>query len=131
MALGFGTKSRTVDHPVQEINANNGSPNSAEKQGEFYDPEANNDKGRKMSRIGGTLGESDTDSQLTVGKQLELEATNSIKYRTCSWQKVIISVNLLFFSPSIANCGTFFGVLATAMPILCYGVPTHHYSILF
>lgn len=24
-----------------------------------------------------------------VGRQIELEAENSIKYRTCSWQKVI------------------------------------------
>lgn len=24
----------------------------------------------------------------TIGKQLELEAENAIKYRTCSWQKV-------------------------------------------
>lgn len=38
---------------------------------------------RKLSRI-----ESDTDSTLTVGKQIELEANNAIKYRTCSWPKV-------------------------------------------
>ena len=43
-----------------------------------------------MSRVAGVIGgEADQDSQLSVGKQLELEATNSIKYRTCSWQKVI------------------------------------------
>lgn len=29
--------------------------------------------------------DSDTDD---VGRQIELEAGNSIKYRTCSWQKV-------------------------------------------
>lgn len=46
-----------------------------------------------MSRIGGVIGESETDSQLSVGKQLELESTNSIKYRTCSWQKVIHSIS--------------------------------------
>ena len=46
---------------------------------------------RRTSRIGGpvgrklSIGDPETDS---VGKQMELEASNSIKYRTCSWQKV-------------------------------------------
>ncbi|KAI9882786.1 MAG: hypothetical protein M1823_005465 [Watsoniomyces obsoletus] len=31
---------------------------------------------------------SDSESALSVGKQLELEANNAIKYRTCSWPKV-------------------------------------------
>ena len=45
--------------------------------------------GRKMKRVAGpNLTDSDEDSMLSVGKQMELEATNSIKYRTCSWQKV-------------------------------------------
>jgi hypothetical protein len=30
----------------------------------------------------------DSDASITVGKQMELEAENAIKYRTCSWQKV-------------------------------------------
>ena len=29
-----------------------------------------------------------SDSEESVGRQIELEAENSIKYRTCSWQKV-------------------------------------------
>jgi len=57
-----------------------------------YDVEKNEPKERKMSRVGGPVpgivGDSDADSALSVGKQLELEATNSIKYRTCSWPKV-------------------------------------------
>jgi hypothetical protein len=28
-----------------------------------------------------------SDASITVGKQMELEAGNAIKYRTCSWQK--------------------------------------------
>jgi len=55
---------------------------------------------RKMSRIDrpykstvGGLGneltaDDDTDPSISVGKQMELEAGNTIKYRTCSWQKV-------------------------------------------
>lgn len=56
------------------------------------DIEKNGSQGRKMSRIGaplpGILGDSDSDSTISVGKQLELESNNSIKYRTCSWPKV-------------------------------------------
>ncbi|KAK0307324.1 hypothetical protein LTR82_016042 [Friedmanniomyces endolithicus] len=52
---------------------------------------------RKMSRIdkpfnatgGGNdlTADDDTDPSISVGKQMELEAGNTIKYRTCSWQK--------------------------------------------
>ena len=84
--MALGRKGRNVDNTTHEID-----PNAATKEeGQYYDPESNGEKeGRKMSRIAGVLGgESDQDSQFGVGKQLELEATNSIKYRTCSWQKV-------------------------------------------
>jgi len=96
MALGPFGKCRKVDNTNQEINVNHGALAEATVHDkdpavyDSYDPESNNEKGgRNMSRIAGVMGESETDSQLTVGKQLELEATNSIKYRTCSWQKVI------------------------------------------
>ena len=93
--MALGRKGRNVDNTTHEID-----PNSVTKEeGQYYDAESTGDKGgRKMSRIGGILGgESDQDSQLGVGKQLELEATNSIKYRTCSWQKVIRSIHHLVF----------------------------------
>ena len=53
-----------------------------------YDPE--NPTGRRMSRIDKPL-DSDTDSSLSVGKQIEMEASNAIKYRTCSWPKVCLN----------------------------------------
>lgn len=58
---------------------------------------------RKMSRIdrpvtksiSGNLagrrsidGDMDSEASVSVGKQMELEAGNAIKYRTCSWPKV-------------------------------------------
>lgn len=50
--------------------------------------------GRKMSRIGPPAGAlkvaSDSDSQDEISRLVELEAGNAIKYRTCSWQKVIV-----------------------------------------
>lgn len=86
MVFGLGNKGRTVDRDTQVIDTND-SP--AAKEGAFaYDPEVQDGKGRKMSRIGGAGIGSDSDSQLSVGKQVELEASNAIKYRTCSWQKV-------------------------------------------
>lgn len=59
--------------------------------------------GRKMSRIdrpvtksiSGNLagrrsvdGDMESEASVSVGKQMEMEAGNAIKYRTCSWQKV-------------------------------------------
>ncbi|KAL8689890.1 MAG: hypothetical protein Q9218_004539 [Villophora microphyllina] len=57
-----------------------------------YDVEKTQERGRKMSRIGGPkdigVGDSDADSEdMSVGKQMEMEASNAIKYRTCSWPK--------------------------------------------
>jgi len=54
---------------------------------------------KKMNRIDGkytgvvgtgSFGDSDTDSSISVGKQMEMEAGNAIKYRTCSWPKVSV-----------------------------------------
>lgn len=67
------------------------------------DPEKQQSNGgRKMSRIdrpvtksiSGNLSgrrstdDGDSEASITVGKQMELEAGNAIKYRTCSWPKV-------------------------------------------
>lgn len=73
------------------------SPNGA-------DPEKQqSNAGRKMSRIdrpvtksiSGSLsgrrsidGDVDSEASVSVGRQMELEAGNAIKYRTCSWPKV-------------------------------------------
>ncbi|KAH8697322.1 putative neutral amino acid permease [Talaromyces proteolyticus] len=40
-----------------------------------------------QSRRGSRVTEVHDDDRATIGKQLELEAENAIKYRTCSWQK--------------------------------------------
>lgn len=84
--MALGIRGRNDDNNILAPDPN-GSPDSTSKEG--YDPESTGEKGRKMSRIADVMAESDQESQLSVGKQLELEANNSIKYRTCSWQKVI------------------------------------------
>lgn len=43
---------------------------------------------RRPSRIAPVRTGSVAESRVSIGKQLELEADNAIKYRTCSWQKV-------------------------------------------
>ena len=85
MALGFGTRSRKVDNTTQPITADA----MDEKPAYPYDAESNEKGGKKLNTIAPLLHDSDSDTDLSVGKQLELEATNSIKYRTCSWPKVI------------------------------------------
>ncbi|KAL9082022.1 MAG: hypothetical protein Q9159_006793 [Coniocarpon cinnabarinum] len=64
-------------------------------------------KTRKMSRIdaprsgsivSANLGADGSEASVSVGKQVELEADNAIKYRTCSWQKVRLDV------PSLLPC---------------------------
>ena len=89
--MALGRKGRNVDNTTHDIDLNL----ATKEEGQYYDAESTGGKGgRKMSRIAGVMGgESDQDSQFGVGKQLELEATNSIKYRTCSWQKVSRSIS--------------------------------------
>lgn len=107
MALGFGNKregevtdapplsttTATADRPMME-DAGYSSQSAgwdAEKQQQ--------ESQRRMSRIDKPVGKpiaagqgegdlSDDASGVSIGKQMELEAGNAIKYRTCSWPKV-------------------------------------------
>lgn len=96
MALGRKSEAIVDNSNTHDITLNDKDDVSPQTQAGVFgsDPEKaeGEPKYRKMSRIGGPIpgivGESDTDSTLSVGKQLELEQSNSIKYRTCSWQKV-------------------------------------------
>ncbi|KAL8729921.1 MAG: hypothetical protein Q9181_004836 [Wetmoreana brouardii] len=89
-----------------------------------YDVEKTQDRGRKMSRIGGPkdigVGDSDADSAASVGKQMEMEASNSIKYRTCSWQKTAallfseyICLAIMSFPYSYSVLGLVPGIIVT------------------
>jgi hypothetical protein len=51
-----------------------------------------------QTRRGSRVTEVHDPERATVGKQLELEAENAIKYRTCSWQKVSHSSGSFLFS---------------------------------
>ena len=46
----------------------------------------------RSPQVAGGLSDSDSGE---IGRQIELEAENSIKYRTCSWQKVCFQIYLI------------------------------------
>ena len=62
-------------------------PDGLDKGKDYYDSDEHF-QGRRPSRIAPVRSGSVAESRVSVGKQLELEADNAIKYRTCSWQKV-------------------------------------------
>ena len=77
MALGlFGAKANSAD-----AHSNSSSSNEKYHKDKNYDPE---------TVVPGEthLNDNGSDASLTIGKQMELEADNAIKYRTCSWPKV-------------------------------------------
>jgi len=105
MALGFGSKSKKSDSPsssppnekadpkfdgLTPYNAYSADQTTAEHGGSKKLNKPMNRIDRPMTRsITGdsTMGDSSTDVSVSIGKQMELEADNAIKYRTCSWQK--------------------------------------------
>ena len=93
MAFGLGKSGRKVDNTNQDLDPNS-SPNGSTGK-DYYDAEAQDNKGRKMSRIAAPGSLSGDTEKIDVGKQMELEATNSIKYRTCSWPKVVPHIFVL------------------------------------
>ncbi|MCJ1380481.1 hypothetical protein MMC17_003586 [Xylographa soralifera] len=94
MALGFGKRANVVETNPNTITQDRATAHARDPAFETgvygYDTEKQGESGRKLSRVGGTgvLGDSDAESEMSVGKQMEAESMNSIKYRTCSWQKV-------------------------------------------
>ena len=77
----FGTAS--------SFSPNDGKEAEAQRRGSTTLPD-----GRRMSRIGPPPGAlkvtTESDTQAEIAKLVELEAGNAIKYRTCSWKKVIV-----------------------------------------
>lgn len=94
--MALGRTSDVVTDDANNIALHDGKPephqNPPPEAGFYgYDAEKTEERGRKMSRIGGSkaigVGDSDSGSVVSVGKQMEMEASNAIKYRTCSWPK--------------------------------------------
>ncbi|MCJ1243722.1 hypothetical protein MMC30_000919 [Trapelia coarctata] len=94
MALGSAENGHVAEtavvHPTGSGTAHMRDP--ALETGVYgYDTERQAPHDRRFSRVAapipGIVGDSDAESAMSVGKQMELEKNNSIKYRTCSWQK--------------------------------------------
>jgi len=78
MALGFLSSREKAD------GADNYSNNSPDPTKEKDDYDVENAGGARRSSL---LPQDSDDASFDIGKQIELEAENSIKYRTCSWKK--------------------------------------------
>lgn len=94
-----------------------------------YDVEKTEERGRKMSRLGGPsaigITDVDDDSVVSVGKQVEMESSNAIKYRTCSWQKTAallfseyICLAIMSFPYSYSVLGLVPGLIVTIVVAL-------------
>ncbi|KAK2752746.1 hypothetical protein FQN55_005877 [Onygenales sp. PD_40] len=80
-AGGGGGPSQPNKYDNRTFFADDDSNSSANKEdGQQQQP-------RRGSRIAAIPSSNSESSRNTVGKQVELEADNAIKYRTCSWQK--------------------------------------------
>ena len=101
MALGLG---KDADEKVKGANLSNNNGFGSEGYYDGFKEDVENGRNepryRKMSRIdvpvtasisGSISGRKSIDAMgegVSVGAQMEAEAGNAIKYRTCSWQKV-------------------------------------------
>ena len=123
--MALGRKSRVVDNPHAETvegqaydPAAVGGFKAGSPPGYNYDSEEQGPNGNKlMNRIGpplaGTVtGDTDSDS-VDVGKLVELESNNAIKYRTCSWPKV----DTLLTFPFLCSATSENGMLMLTAPI--------------
>lgn len=96
MALGFGKKQSDSSSPSSSPSNEKANPDGV-FSGDQTAAESGGRHKIKMNRIDGPITRpitsenalhDDVDDSVSIGKQMELEADNAIKYRTCSWQKV-------------------------------------------
>ena len=82
----FG-KEGYYDNFAGDVEKNGGAPNGARKMSRIDRPVTKSISGNQTG-LGGVSDDDATESSVSVGKQMELESGNAIKYRTCSWYKV-------------------------------------------
>lgn len=61
----------------------------------------------------------DSDSELSVGQQLELEKGNAIQYRTCSWQKTAALLFSEYICLAIMSFPWSYSVLGLVPGLIC------------
>lgn len=81
MALGlFGSKEAPADAHSQ----------SSDEKKRIAHPEKSYDAEAGLGGRAAVDTRDSSDESITIGKQIEMEAGNAIKYRTCSWPKVCL-----------------------------------------
>ncbi|WPG99215.1 Hypothetical protein R9X50_00202600 [Acrodontium crateriforme] len=141
MAIGFGRKTTTNTPAINQQPLSSTDQDAAFGDKSYYNGFGSGDdenqgttRGpRKMSRIdkpvtksisgaGGAGTSDDDDMSISVGKQMELEAGNAIKYRTCSWQKTAallfseyICLAIMSFPYSYSVLGLIPGLILTVV----------------
>jgi hypothetical protein len=63
-----------------------GSDDRVAEPEKTYDPESASKKPRKRS-----ITDDNASDEFSIGKQIEMESENAIKFRTCSWPKVCLT----------------------------------------
>ena len=75
---------------LKGIFGNKASPAETTSQSSNEKAAFDKEKGYDAEAAGGItapVNDTGSDASITIGRQIELEANNAIKYRTCSWQK--------------------------------------------
>jgi hypothetical protein len=86
----------------KDVNTNGFDEEKAQATGGGYGNIKMNRIGAPPSHLVSSLPASDVESEtsVSVGKQMQMEAENAIKYRTCSWYKV----RFLILYPRLHSC---------------------------
>lgn len=83
--MALNNKSNVTVRPTDNVDSTSVSDNS---RNDPANPKGDYDIERQQSLKRGIRSGSESIDKASVGRQIELEAENAIKYRTCSWQKV-------------------------------------------
>jgi hypothetical protein len=98
MALEKDLFAQDPDHDFKNPGGSGGDLEGAKAEGETPYGSSNKSAGARIAPVlphlrGYDFGSDDSGSDI-LGKQIELEAGNDIRYRTCSWPKASISTRL-------------------------------------
>ncbi|KAI9727536.1 MAG: hypothetical protein M1828_006478 [Chrysothrix sp. TS-e1954] len=98
-ASGEITSPRTESQPSPEFFDEKNPGGSKDVEGSFAPRKGSRiDKAKVGSSLANIHPDNDSEHSVSVGKQLEMEADNAIKYRTCSWPKVFPAPSLAEFA---------------------------------
>lgn len=124
MAIDFLSDKSPVDKPpvdgFPDIESQSAESWDARKMARIDKPITKSISGSRV--INGAADDTTSDSGISVAKQMEMEADNAIKYRTCSWKKTAallfseyICLAIMSFPYSYATLGLVPGLILTVV----------------